>query len=39
MSRQIANKSLKILEGKGLLRMERGGITVLDVAGLARYGE
>jgi CRP-like cAMP-binding protein len=39
MSRQVANKSLKILEEKGLLRMERGGITVLDVAGLARYGE
>jgi CRP/FNR family cyclic AMP-dependent transcriptional regulator len=39
MSRQIANKSLKILEEKGLLRMERGGITVLDVGGLARYGE
>lgn len=39
MSRQAANKSLKILEAKGLLRNERGGITVLDLPRLARYGE
>ncbi|MEW6449475.1 Crp/Fnr family transcriptional regulator [Leptospira sp. severe_002] len=38
LSRQAANASLKILEGKGLLRAERGGITVLDLAGLSRYG-
>lgn len=39
MSRQIANKSLKILEDAGLLRMERGGITVLDLARLSRLGD
>jgi biotin operon repressor len=38
MSRQAANKGLKILEGKGLLRVERGGVTVLDLARLSRYG-
>jgi CRP/FNR family transcriptional regulator, cyclic AMP receptor protein len=38
MSRQMANKSLQILEGKGLLRVERGGITVLNVERLAHYG-
>ena len=39
LSRQVANKSLKILEGKGLLRPEHSGITVLDLEGLSRYGE
>jgi len=39
MSRQIANKSLKILEQKGLLRIEHNGITVLDLVRLRRYGE
>lgn len=38
MSRQMANKSLQILEGKGLLRVEHGGITVLDRERLVRYG-
>jgi CRP/FNR family cyclic AMP-dependent transcriptional regulator len=38
MSRQMANKSLQILEKKGLLRIEHGGITVLDTERLARYG-
>jgi CRP/FNR family cyclic AMP-dependent transcriptional regulator len=38
MSRQVANKSLKILESKGLLRVERGGITILDLKRLSRYG-
>ncbi len=38
VSRQMANKSLQILEGKGLLRVERGGITVLNLERLARYG-
>jgi CRP-like cAMP-binding protein len=38
ISRQMANKSLQILENKGLLRVERGGITVLDLNGLASYG-
>jgi CRP/FNR family transcriptional regulator, cyclic AMP receptor protein len=39
MSRQVANKCLQILEGKGLLRVEHGGITVLELARLSRYGE
>jgi CRP-like cAMP-binding protein len=38
ISRQMANKSLQILESKGLLRVERGGITVLDLKRLAHYG-
>ena len=38
LSRQAANKSLQILEGKGLLRTEHGGITVLDLERLSRYG-
>lgn len=37
MSRQMANKSLQLLEKKGMLRVEHGGITVLDLEGLARY--
>jgi len=39
VSRQVANKSLKILEGKGLLRLERSGLTVLDLENLIRFGE
>lgn len=39
MSRQAANKSLQILESKGLLRVERGGITVVDLDRLSRYGD
>jgi CRP/FNR family transcriptional regulator, cyclic AMP receptor protein len=39
MSRQVANESLKQLEAKGLIRVERAGITVLDVRQLSRYGE
>lgn len=39
MSRQVANESLKQLEAKGLIRVERAGITVLDVRKLSRYGE
>ena len=38
LSRQMANKSLQTLEKKGLLRIEHGGITILDPARLARYG-
>lgn len=38
MSRQMANKSLHILEQKGMLRIEHAGITVLDRERLARYG-
>jgi CRP/FNR family transcriptional regulator, cyclic AMP receptor protein len=39
MSRQVANESLKLLEGKGLLRIEHGGITVLDLDRLSRFGD
>ncbi len=39
VSRQAANQSLKTLEQARLLRIEHGGITVLDLAGLSRYGE
>ena len=39
LSRQHTNEALKLLEAKGLLRVERGGITVLNLAGLAGYGE
>jgi CRP/FNR family transcriptional regulator, cyclic AMP receptor protein len=39
VSRQVANKSLKTLEGKGLVRLEHSGLTVLDLEGLGRYGE
>jgi CRP/FNR family cyclic AMP-dependent transcriptional regulator len=39
LSRQVANKSLKILEAKRLLLLEHSGITVLDLEGLSRYGE
>jgi CRP/FNR family transcriptional regulator, cyclic AMP receptor protein len=39
ISRQATNKSLQVLEGKGLLRVERTGITVLDLGRLGHYGE
>jgi CRP/FNR family transcriptional regulator, cyclic AMP receptor protein len=39
VSRQVANKSLQILESKGLLRLERSGLTVLDLDQLIRFGE
>lgn len=39
ISRQMANKSLRMLESEGLLRVEHGGITVVDVQRLARYGD
>jgi CRP-like cAMP-binding protein len=39
LSRQAANKSLKILEAKKLVRVEHSGITVLDLQSLARYGD
>ena len=37
LSRQRANQSLKVLEKAGLLRVEYGGITVLDLAGLRSF--
>ncbi len=39
VSRPIANKSLRLLEERGLLRLEHGGITVLDLDALARVGD
>lgn len=38
LSRQMTNKSLKDLEAAGLLRIEHGGLTVLDLRRLGRYG-
>ena len=38
ISRQMANKGLQTLETKGLLRVEHGGITVVELDRLARYG-
>ncbi|MEW6687571.1 MAG: Crp/Fnr family transcriptional regulator [Pseudomonadota bacterium] len=37
-SRQRVNQALQVLEKAGLLRVEYGGVTVLDVEGLKRYG-
>ena len=39
ISRQATNKALQALENAGLLEVERNGITVRNLAGLARYGE
>jgi CRP/FNR family transcriptional regulator, cyclic AMP receptor protein len=38
VSRPIANASLKTLEKRNLIRLEHGGITVLDLEGLAGFG-
>ena len=38
VSRQRANQALQVLEKEGLLRVEYGGITVLDLEGLGRFG-
>ncbi len=38
LSRQIANKSLKELEEEGLITVDRTGIIVRDIDGLAAYG-
>jgi len=39
LSRQRVNHSLKVLEEAGLVQLEYGGITVLDLAGLKTFGE
>ena len=39
ISRQNANQCLKTLEKQGLLRLEYGGVTILDLERLRRYGE
>lgn len=38
VSRQRVNQALHVLEASGLLRVEYGGVTVLDVEGLRRFG-
>ncbi len=39
ISRQNANQCLKRLEQQGLLRLEYGGVTVLELERLRHYGE
>ena len=39
VSRQRANQALKVLEDAGLVRSEYGGIHVLDLDGLRRFGD
>jgi CRP/FNR family transcriptional regulator, cyclic AMP receptor protein len=39
ISRQNANQCLKRLEKEGLLRLEYGGVTIIDLEELRRYGE
>lgn len=39
ISRQNANQCLKRLEKEGLLRLEYGGVTIIDLERLRRYGE
>ncbi len=39
LSRQVANQCLKTLEKQGLLRIEYGGITIIDLERMRRYGE
>ena len=39
MSRQNANRCLKRLEDEGLLRLEYGGVTIVDLDRLRSYGE
>ena len=38
VSRQRVNQALHVLEGTGLLKVEYGGVTILDVEGLRGYG-
>ena len=38
ISRQRTNQALRALEAAGLLRLEYGSVTVLEVEGLRRYG-
>jgi CRP-like cAMP-binding protein len=39
ISRQAANEGLKVLEREGLVRISHGGLTVLDLGRLGKYGE
>jgi DNA-binding GntR family transcriptional regulator len=36
-SRQRANQALQVLEKEGLLRVDYGGIRILDLDGLRRF--
>ncbi|MBI2318076.1 MAG: winged helix-turn-helix domain-containing protein, partial [Betaproteobacteria bacterium] len=38
VSRQRVNQALQVLERNGMVRVEYGGITVLDLPGLKRIG-
>lgn len=38
MTRQVANQSLKALQKEGVVRLEYGGITVIDLERLRSYG-
>jgi CRP/FNR family cyclic AMP-dependent transcriptional regulator len=37
LSRQRVNRALRVLEARGLLRVEYAGVTVLDLAGLREF--
>ena len=39
MTAQNANQCLKRLEKEGLLRLEYGGVTIVDLERLRNYGE
>ncbi|MGH8807816.1 MAG: Crp/Fnr family transcriptional regulator [Noviherbaspirillum sp.] len=39
LSRQVTNQCLKTLEAEGVLRVEYGGVTVVDLERLRTYGE
>jgi CRP/FNR family transcriptional regulator, cyclic AMP receptor protein len=39
LSRPVANRALNALEAEGLIRLERGGVAILDLDGLRLYGE
>jgi CRP/FNR family transcriptional regulator, cyclic AMP receptor protein len=39
MSRQNANQCLNRLEKEGLLRLEYGGVTIVEIERLRYYGE
>jgi len=39
VSRQRANQAIKVLEDAGLVRSEYGGINILDLEGLRRFGD
>ncbi|MES1155408.1 MAG: helix-turn-helix domain-containing protein, partial [Pseudorhodoplanes sp.] len=39
LSRPVTNKSLQALEAKGLLRVERNGLTVLNLDRLRDFGD